>query len=78
MDGSKTMTTETQELISSWRNECLTSVQSPDSGTINDVRVVITELGKYVLRIYHHSDVDRVIREYAVVTGESVRRSCLR
>ena len=67
MDGGKTMATETQELISSWRNERLISVQSPDSGTINDVRVVTTELGKYVLRIYHHSDVNRGIREHAVV-----------
>ncbi len=66
-DATQTLRDETTRLLKSWTSDRLQSVAVPDSGTMNDVRLVQTKARKYVLRIYRHTDRERIGREHEVV-----------
>lgn len=57
----------TSELLHHWRSDNVLSVRLPQSGTINDVRVVKTDSGQFVMRIYAHRTEDRVRLEHDVL-----------
>ena len=58
---------ELQRLLEFWTAERIESISEPDTGTINTIRVLVTSSQVYVLRIYRHSDPQRIEREHRVV-----------
>jgi len=58
---------ELQRLLGHWTTERIESVSVPDAGTIDTLRILVTGSHSYVLRIYRHSDPQRIEREHRVV-----------
>ena len=58
---------ELQRLLGFWTAERIRSISVPDAGTINTVRILVTDSRSYVLRIYRHTDSQRIEREHRVV-----------
>lgn len=50
-----------------WGIGLVQSVQVPETGTMNTIRVLETDSGKYVLRVYRHQNHQRILCEHQVV-----------
>jgi len=58
---------ECQNLADYWNIGCVESVGVPESGTINTLRILTTDQGRFVLRIYRHHIHKRIETELRVV-----------
>lgn len=58
---------ECQELAQHWDIDSVQSVDIPETGTINTIRILTTGNGRFVLRVYRHQSRDRIETEHRVV-----------
>lgn len=59
---------ECQVLADHWDVGVVQSVVIPQTGTINTIRVLTTDKGRFVLRVYRHHILERIETEYRIVT----------
>jgi Ser/Thr protein kinase RdoA (MazF antagonist) len=59
--------TECQQLADYWDIGSIQSIDIPETGTINTIRILTTDTGKFVLRVYQHHIRQRIETEHRVV-----------
>lgn len=59
---------EYQQLLDHWDVGDIKSIVTPPTGTINTIRILTTDRGIYVLRVYRHQSSERIEREHRVVS----------
>ena len=56
-----------QHLLQHWNTAKIQSITTPQTGTINTLRILTTDTGTFVLRMYKHQRHNRLDREHRVV-----------
>lgn len=62
-----------QKLADYWDIGRIQSVEIPETGTINTIRVLTTNQGRFVLRVYRHHILERIETEHRIVTWVAQR-----
>ena len=57
-----------QKLADYWDIGTVQLVETPKTGTINTIRILTTDQGRFVLRVYRHHILERIEAEHRIVT----------